>query len=157
MPYKSHCHTTGTRGNTRRSPTYNSWRSMKERCYLKSNISYARYGAKGVTVCDRWRNSFEDFLRDMGERPDGHVLSRHGDKGNYEPGNVMWKTLEANSSEKNHARGTEIGAAKFTEKQILEIRKLAKEGFGMRQLGRIYDTPHTNISNIVKRRTWTHI
>lgn len=157
MPYKSHGHTTGTRGNTRRSLTYNSWRSMRERCYLKSNISYTRYGAKGITVCDRWRESFEYFLEDMGERPEGHVLSRHNDKGNYEPGNVTWKTLEENSSEKNSARGSKVGAAKLTDEKVLEIRQLQKDGYGIRQLGRMYHVNHKCISSIVNRKTWTHI
>lgn len=157
MPYKSHCHTTGARGNTRRSPTYNSWRSMRERCYLKSNASYSRYGAKGVTVCDRWKNSFECFLADMGERPEGHVLSRHNDEGNYEPGNVAWKTLEVNSSEKKPALGSKVGVAKLTEEKVLTIRQLREEGYGVRQLGRLYDVDHTCISSIVNRKTWKHI
>lgn len=157
MPCKTHGHTLGKRGESKRSLTYNSWRSMRERCYSKSNASFKRYGAKGVSVCPAWKNSFEAFLRDMGERPEGHVLSRNNDKGNYEPGNVVWKTLEENSAEKKHAKGVDVGSAKFTEEQILEIRKLAKEGYGMRKLGRMYNTYHTNISSIVKRRTWTHI
>ena len=77
---------------------------MYDRCFLKSNSSYKNYGGKGVTVCDRWR-CFKLFLEDMGERPDGYVLSRFEDKGNYEPGNVTWKRLEENSSEKTHAVG----------------------------------------------------
>ena len=157
MPRKTHGHTPGKRGDTQRSLTYNSWRSMRERCYLKSNASYKRYGAKGVTVCPAWKDSFEAFLRDMGERPEGHVLSRKNDRGNYEPSNVVWKTLEENSAEKKSARGVDVGSAKFTEEQILEIRKLAKEGYGMRKLGRMYNTYHTTISSIVNKKTWTHI
>jgi len=129
---------------------------MYDRCFLKSNSSYKNYGGKGVTVCDRWR-CFKLFLEDMGERPDGYVLSRFEDKGNYEPGNVTWKRLEENSSEKTHAVGSKVGISKLTEAQVLEIRKLESKGYGMRELGRIFNINHKTISAIIKRKTWKHI
>ncbi len=144
MTFKLHGHTAGRRGETVRSLTYNSWRSMRERCYLKSNISYKRYGAKGTTVCERWQ-SFAYFLEDMGERPEGCVLARKGDKGNYEPGNVVWKTLEENSSEKISAVGSKCGSSKLTENQVLEIRELNAKGLGLRELGRIFYVKHKTI------------
>jgi hypothetical protein len=60
---------------------------MKTRCGNASKPTY--YDTK---VCDRWRDSFENFLTDMGERPAGTSLARFGDAGNYEPGNVAWQT-----------------------------------------------------------------
>lgn len=129
---------------------------MRERCYLPSNISYARYGAKGVTVCERWFE-FENFLADMGERPAGHVLSRTDDTGDYEPGNVTWKTLEQNSSEKKSARGTNVGLSKLKEADVLNIRALHKDGVGLRELGREFKVCHSTIRAIVKNKTWTHI
>jgi hypothetical protein len=75
------------------SPTYISWCRMKSRCTNSNDAAvYARYGGAGVTVCDRWLDSFEHFLADMGERPEGTTLSRFGDVGNYEPGNCAWHT-----------------------------------------------------------------
>lgn len=82
------------------TPEYRAWGSMKERCYRRTHASFQYYGAMGVTVCDRWLNSFESFLADMGERPPGivrvrsiHSLDRYPNKdGNYEPGNVRWAT-----------------------------------------------------------------
>ena len=129
---------------------------MYDRCFLKSSSSYKNYGAKGITVCDRWR-CFKWFLEDMGERPDGHVLSRFEDKGNYEPGNVSWKLLEENSSEKIPAVGSKVGNSKLTEVQVLEIRKLGSKGYGMRELGRLFNVDHKTISAIIKRKTWNHI
>ncbi len=93
----------------------------------------------------------------MGERPDGYVLSRFEDKGNYEPGNVEWKLLEENSSEKIPAVGSKVGSSKLTEVQVLEIRKLGSKGYGMRELGRIFNVDHKTISAIIKRKTWNHI
>jgi len=77
---------------SKQTKTYNSWRSMLERCRLRGSKSYADYGGRGVQVCDRWL-SFENFLADMGERPPGKTLDRYPDNdGNYEPGNCRWAT-----------------------------------------------------------------
>jgi len=65
---------------------------MKARCERPSHKAFAHYGARGVSVCDRWRSSFECFLADMGPRPPGHTLDRLDNSGNYEPGNVRWAT-----------------------------------------------------------------
>ena len=156
MPHKTHGHCVGKRGYAQRSPTYNSWRAMRERCFSKTNISYKNYGAKGVTVCERWK-SFECFLEDMGERPERHVLSRFKDEGNYEPGNVSWKLLEDNTSEMKHAVGSKVGVSKLTEDQVLKIRQLKGNGYGVRELGRMYEVNHKTISAIVKKKTWKHI
>lgn len=82
-----------------RSPTYRSWESMKRRCYNERATNYMYYGALGVRVCERWRESFEAFLADMGERPEGFVLSRMGDAGNYQPDNCRWISHAQNSHE----------------------------------------------------------
>lgn len=76
------------------SPTYSTWLAMRDRCYNPNNASAAYYYDLGITICDRWRNSFTAFLKDMGERPDGMTLDRWPDKnGNYEPGNCRWATV----------------------------------------------------------------
>jgi hypothetical protein len=72
-------------------PTYNSWSTMKDRCFNPNATGYPQYGGTGITVCDHWL-SFENFLADMGPRPEGTTLGRFGDIGNYEPGNVKWMT-----------------------------------------------------------------
>jgi hypothetical protein len=71
---------------------------MRQRCHG----SYAKYrpyyAAKGIAVCDRWRNSFENFLADMGERPEGTTLDRIDNNRGYEPGNCRWATTKTQGS-----------------------------------------------------------
>lgn len=74
------------------SPTYRSWRAMMNRCTNKSVRDYEQYGGRGITICERWTDSFEKFLLDMGERPDGCSLDRINSNGNYEPLNCRWAT-----------------------------------------------------------------
>jgi hypothetical protein len=83
----------GHRGR-KSSPTYLSWSAMKQRCLDPNAEKYPKYGALGVTVCDRWlgEDGFKNFLTDLGERPEGTTLGRFGDVGNYEPQNVKWMT-----------------------------------------------------------------
>lgn len=77
---------------------YQCWKRMKVRCYNKNFPKYPIYGGRGIRVCERWKNNFEAFLDDMGERPDSsYSLDRINVNGNYEPTNCRWasKTIQA--------------------------------------------------------------
>lgn len=100
-----------THGETK-TPTYNSWKSMIHRCYREDNASYKNYGAKGIGVCKRW-HKYENFKKDMGERPSGHTLDRIDSSKNYSPSNCRWATrIEQNSNRKGQILITAFGKTK---------------------------------------------
>lgn len=83
------------------TPEYKVWDSMRQRCNNPKNQSFPRYGARGITVCERW-HIFENFLADMGPRPSAqHSIDRQNNDGNYEPGNCGWAT---NREQQNNTR-----------------------------------------------------
>ena len=71
-------------------PTYAVYRCMLSRCYDERNKSFRYYGGKGVIVCQRWKESYLNFLKDMGERPAGTSIDREDSAGNYAPSNCRW-------------------------------------------------------------------
>lgn len=86
------------------SARYDLWRGMLNRCYDPKNISYKYYGAKGIGVCERWRESVDAFWSDMGPRPKGMTLDRIDSKKDYEPGNCRWATVTEQNNNKSNVR-----------------------------------------------------
>ena len=74
-----------------KNPHHGTWCTMKARCSNKRVRSYKDYGAKGITVCDRWMHSLEAFIEDMGPRPEGMSIARIDKGGDYTPDNCVWE------------------------------------------------------------------
>ncbi len=91
--------------NSRQSGAYKSWSCMKRRCTTPHDEHWQWYGGRGISVCDRWMNSFEAFLKDMGERPEMATLDRIDANGNYEVQNCRWAT---NTEQQRNRRNNRI-------------------------------------------------
>ncbi len=85
------------------SAEYTTWQNMKSRCFNTGNSYWYNYGGRGITVCAHWKNSYENFLADMGRKPTPrHSLDRIDNNGNYEPGNCRWATRETQNKNSRH-------------------------------------------------------
>lgn len=116
---------TVTHGNYRHgmkgTPTHNSWCAMRQRCAYPKHAQYAAYGARGIRVCERW-SSFENFLADMGERPDSMTIERIDTNGNYEPSNCRWATMpEQQRNRRTTIKVTRDGVTKCVRDWCIEL------------------------------------
>lgn len=86
------------------TPTYRSWKAIKSRCFCENHTAYSRYGGRGITMFQEWRDSFDAFVRDAGMRPSmKYTIDRINNNGNYEPGNVRWITRrDQNRNKRNN-------------------------------------------------------
>jgi len=107
-----------------KTPGYKSWRCMKQRCLNPNNKSYSRYGGRGITICQRWIDSFDEFIKDMGTPPDfgePPSIERINVDGDYEPENCIWipfshqcknrRNVKLSENDKNIIRKSSVDSA----------------------------------------------
>lgn len=115
---------------------YAAWGAMKTRCYNVKGVSYHRYGARGITVCDKWINDFAAFFKDMGTRPSPkHSLERKENNLGYSPENCLWATRDVQANNKR-------SSVRITYKGVTKTRKQWANFFGVN---------HTTFKNRLKR------
>lgn len=112
-----------------RTPTYNSWQGMRKRCLDPKHKGFKDYGAKGITICESWLQSFDNFLSDMGEKPLGTSLDRIDNQLGYNKENCKWSTItEQNRNRSCNTSYTFNGETKslieFCEELNLEYRNV---------------------------------
>lgn len=126
--------------------TYKSYDAMMYRCYSKNAVNYESYGGRGISVCRRWRESFEAFLLDMGERPEGMSIDRIDSNGMYEPTNCRWATRAEQS------RNT--SDTKITLNIAREIRCAGSVGRSYCEIASVFGITRAHASKVIRNIIW---
>ena len=121
---------------------------MRSRCNNSNHGDYPYYGGRGIKVCERW-DSFENFLEDMGERPEEMTLDRVDSDGNYTPENCRWVNRQEQAQ---NTRNTTL-----TKEKVLKIRKYLNEGFSLGSIAAMFGVSVQCICDIKKGRRWNNI
>lgn len=120
-----------TTHNKSGSKEFAIWSSMLSRCYCPTHKVYSRYGGRGITVCDRWKNNFQDFYYDMGAKPEKHSLDRIDNSGNYEPNNCRWATSKQQNRNNSNNRMITVNGetkciAEWSELMNLNLKTISR-------------------------------
>jgi len=112
---------------------YTRWQSMKRRCYNPNENRYNRYGGRGIKVCDRWLNSYDNFLEDMGFPPNkSYQIDRIDNDGDYRPGNCRWVSRKKNGRNKCNNKIIEAFGERLTQAEWTERTGIKRETIAMR-------------------------
>jgi hypothetical protein len=130
---------------------YSSYRSMKDRCTLKSHIFYDLYGGRGITICKEWADSkgFPSFIKDMGPKPsEEHTLDRINSDGNYESLNCVWATRKEQVQNR-------LSNKICSKSEADKIRNMYSTGnYTYEELAELYDCANKTIGNIISNKSW---
>ena len=126
---------------------YKTWDCMKERCYNKKHDSYKYYGGRGIKVCDRWKNNFLAFYKDMGKRPFLTAqIDRINNDGDYEPSNCRWLSGEENTRKRSNA--------KLTIEEVTAIRESHSQGTSRKEIALAYSISLPMVHCIIHNMRW---
>lgn len=128
------------------TPEHIIWSGMRARC---QNKNHTRYGGRGIAVCDRWLESFENFLEDMGPRPPGMTIDRKNNDLGYSKDNCRWAT--------NATQAQNRSTTKLTEADVLDVISALHEGGTRRELADLFDVSEATIKDIKMRRSWVDL
>jgi hypothetical protein len=105
---------------------YHVWMSMKARCSNPKSEYYHVYGGRGIRVCERWqgKDGFQNFLADMGPKPQGHSLDRINNDGPYSPENCRWATAIEQQNNTSNSRWIDLGDRRVTVAQAARLAGL---------------------------------
>jgi hypothetical protein len=156
------CRAHGESWRQHQTPEYRTWAGMRARCRNEKLHSFQYYGGRGIRVCDRWRDSFEAFLADMGRRPSSnHSIDRINNDGNYEPGNCRWATRAQQAQNRRNNPRPIVGSlnswAKLTEDTVREARRLRQVGFSFGRLARKFAVAKSTMQAAIKGQKWSHV
>jgi hypothetical protein len=127
------------------SPTYHSWQAMLGRVRYIDRDADKKHAGRGISVCDRWQ-SFNNFLQDMGERPEGKTIDRINNDGNYEQSNCRWATPVEQARNRRNARLT------FETATQVAVRRL--RGESCKSIAADFGISESLPREIAAGRTW---
>lgn len=127
------------------TPTYRTWYSMIDRCINPQNASFKHYGARGVSVCERWLQ-IENFVEDMGLRPEGMTIDRIDLSAGYAPGNCRW--ADELTQQRNRR------CVKLTVEKAEQIRRMLLCGATQKEAAEAFGIDRSGVSRIRAGETW---
>jgi len=139
----------GHRGTGATSPEYQSWRAMWQRVRARQGSDWKSYGARGITVCERWEK-FQAFLADMGPRPVGMTIDRIDNSRNYEPENCRW------ASRRQQVLNRAV-PCKLSDEKVAEIRRRLGDGHRQCDLAREFGVRKETIHSIKTNRIYKEL
>lgn len=128
------------------SPTWRSWSSMRTRCLCVTANNYPKYGGRGIQICQRWLDSYEAFLADMGPRPEGTTLDRIDNSKGYESGNCRWATPTQQTRNRSNT--------KLTPMLARAIRLMSELGYSQTFVGRRFRVAPSLVCQIKQGKIW---
>jgi hypothetical protein len=148
----------GSAGNTV-TPEYKTWTSVKTRCFNSKSDRYESYGGAGITMCQRWKDSFQAFFEDLGPKPSSkYTVFREDRLGNYSCGkcpeclsngwstNCRWGSREEQN--RNRAGG------KLNEAKVATIRKMLAKGVSQKEVAKVFGVGMSLVGKIKRRENW---
>ena len=128
------------------SREWQAWMGMRKRCRNEKHPAWKNYGGRGITVCESWYLSYDEFLKDMGRCPDNCTLDRKDNDGNYEPDNCRWAHRGIQQTNRRYVI--------LAENDVRAIRARYDSGEPVSTIALDYPTAYHNVYNAATRKTW---
>lgn len=132
----------GAAARGKQTSEYSAWMKMKERCLNPKARAYENYGGRGIKVCPEWLNSFNQFIQDMGPKPNGFSIERRDVNGDYNAQNCCWIPLFDQGANKRNSAKVEFGGIvmhkaawiRFLGIKAYQFYAMENKGFTMRKI-----------------------
>ncbi len=129
----------------KKTKIYKVWANMKDRCSNPNCKQFNDYGGRGISVCERWLK-FENFLSDVGECPDGLVMDRIDNNGNYEPNNHRWTDWKTSLRNRN--------CVKVSTEKVKIIKEMRLFGYKQQEIANQFNICQQHVSRIINNKQW---